>query len=200
MFSKKEKRIRSALIPFFGAVFIGLVIGVVILDPISDNNQDTKKMIYFVLLSAGMIAILVFEHDMIQKWLENKKEENKVLRDYYWEQEQRKNPLFKYYSEESLEEMKKEIVKELLFREEYVKKIIDGEEIGEELAEIANKRYEAMSKGVIIRIKEKWELRRLEEKISVELALREEVKNAIEENRTIKMEYWGLILERGIVK
>jgi hypothetical protein len=137
LFSKKEKRIRRALIPFFGAVFIGLVIGVVILDPISDNNQDTKKMIYFVLLSAGMIAILVFEHDMIQKWLENKKEENKVLRDYYWEQEQRKNPLFKYYSEESLEEMKKEIVKELLFREEYVKKIIDGEEIGEGFSELA---------------------------------------------------------------
>jgi hypothetical protein len=181
-------------------VFIGLVIVLVILDPISDNNQDTKSMIYFVLLSAGMIAILVFEHDMIKKWLENRKEEKRVLRDYYWEQEQRKNPLFKYYSEESLEEMKEEIVKELLFREEYVKKMIDGEEIGEELAEIANERYEAMSKGVIIRIKEKWELRRLEEKIKVELELREEVKSAIEENRTIKMEYWGLILERGIVK
>lgn len=181
-------------------MFIGLVIGVVILDPISDNNQDTKKMIYFALLSAGMIATLVFEHGMIKKWIENRKEEKRVLRDYYWEQEQRKNPLFKYYPEESLEEMKKEIVKELLFREEYVKKIIDGEEIGEELAEIAKKRYEAMSKGVIIRIKEKWELRRLKEKINVELALREEVKNAIEENRTIKMEYWGLILERGIVK
>jgi len=181
-------------------VFIVIVIVLVILDPISDNNQETKKMIYFVLISAGMIAVLVFEHNMIQKWLENRKEEKRVLRDYYWEQEQRKNPLFKYYSEESLEEMKEEIVKELLFREEYVKKIIDGEEIGEELAEIANKRYEAMSKGVIIRIKERWELRRLQEKISVELALREEVKNAIEENRTIKMEYWGIILERGIVK
>ncbi len=181
-------------------MFIGLVIVLVILDPISDNNQDTKSMIYFVLLSAGMIAILVFEHDMIKKWLENRKEEKRVLWDYYWEQEQRKNPLFKYYSEESLEEMKEEIVKELLFREEYVKKMIDGEEIGEELAEIANERYEAMSKGVIIRIKEKWELRRLEEKIKVELELREEVKSAIEENRTIKMEYWGLILERGIVK
>ncbi|MHA1814753.1 MAG: hypothetical protein ACTSX1_02015, partial [Candidatus Heimdallarchaeaceae archaeon] len=84
--------------------------------------------------------------------------------------------------------------------EEYVTKIIEGEEIGEELAEIANERYEIMRKGVIIRIKEKWELRRLKEKINVELDLREEVKNAIEENRTIKMEYWGLILERGIVK
>ncbi|GAH64702.1 unnamed protein product, partial [marine sediment metagenome] len=71
---------------------------------------------------------------------------------------------------------------------------------GEELAEIAKERYEVMRKGEIIRIKEKWELRRLEEKINVELELREEVKNAIEENRTIKMEYWGLILERGIVK
>jgi len=200
LFSKKEKRIRSALIPFFGAVFIVIVIGVVILVPISDNHQDTKSMIYFALLSAGMITVLVFEHNMIKKWLENRKEENRVLRDYYWEQEQRKNPLFKYYPEEKLEETKKEIVRELLFREEYVTKIIDGEEIGEELAEIANKRYEIMRKGVIIRIKEKWELRRLEEKISVELDLREEVKNAIEENRTIKMEYWGLILERGIVK
>ena len=93
-------------------MFIGLVIGVVFLDPISDNSQDTKKMIYFILLSAGMIATLVFEHDMIKKWLENRKEEKRVLRDYYWEQEQRKNPLFKYYSEEGLEEMKKEIVKE----------------------------------------------------------------------------------------
>ncbi len=181
-------------------MFIGLVIVLVILDPISDNNQDTKKMIYFALLSAGMITVLVFEHGMIKKWLKNRKEEKRVLRDYYWEQEQRKDPLFKYYSEESLEEMKEEIVKELLFREEYVRKMIDGEEIGEELAEIANERYEIMRKGVIIRIKERWELRRLEEKINVELALREEVKNAIEENRTIKMEYWGLILERGIVK
>ncbi len=181
-------------------MFIGLVIGVVLLDPISNSYQDTKSTIYFVLLSTGMLAILVFEHNMIQKWLENRKEENSVLRGYYWEQEQRKNPLFKYYSEEKLEEMKKEIVRELLFREEYVTKIIEGEEIGEELAEIAKERYEIMGKWEIIRIKEKWELRRLEEKIKAELDLREEVKKAIEENRTIKMEYWGLILERGIVK
>ena len=181
-------------------MFIGLVIGVVILDPISENKQDTKKMIHFVLLSAGMMVVLVFEHDLIKKWLKNRREEKRVLRDYYWEQEQRKNPLFKYYSEERLEEMRKEIGNELLFREDYVTKIIDGEELGEELAIIAKERYEVMRKWAIIRIKEKWELRRLEKKINLELALREEVKNAIEENRTIKMEYWGLILERGIVK
>ena len=54
-------------------MFIVIVIGVVILDPIS-NNQDTKRTIYFVLLSAGMIAVLVFEHDMIKKWLKNRRE------------------------------------------------------------------------------------------------------------------------------
>ncbi len=191
--------IRGALILVFGVVFIVLVIVLIILFPISNNGQSTNQM-YGYLLGMGMLTIIVFEQKMIKKWLKNRREEKRVLRDYYWEQEQRKNAVFKYHSEERLKKMKKEIVRELLFREEYVTKVINGEEIGEELAEIAKERYEIMGKGEIIRIKEKWELSRLKEKINVELALREEVKNAIEENRMIKMEYWGLILERGIVK